>query len=155
MLGEYTFANLLVFIVLVVAALLLDLFAHKRDKPISMRDAGLWSIFWILLSIGFACYLGSTHGSDQGMLFLTGYFLEKSLSVDNLFVFIAIFSSFSVRAELQHRVLYYGIIGAVIMRLIFVGLAMVGVPQDLQYLIKGGIILFACALDMRKYLVKK
>ena len=56
------------------------------------------------------------------MLFLTGYFLEKSLSVDNLIVFIAIFGSFSIRPELQHRVLYYGILGAVIMRLLFVGL---------------------------------
>jgi tellurite resistance protein TerC len=80
----------------------------------------LWSVFWIGLSLLFAAYIGYTHGHDQGMLFLTGYFLEKSLSVDNLFVFIAIFSSFSIKAELQHRVLYYGIIGAVIMRLIFV-----------------------------------
>ena len=122
MLGEYTLSNLLVFTGLVVVALLLDMFAHKADKPISMRDAGLWSIFWILLSLGFAGYISATHGSGQGMLFLTGYFLEKSLSVDNLFVFIAIFSSFSVRDDLQHRVLYYGIIGAVVMRLIFVGI---------------------------------
>lgn len=122
MLGEYSLTNLIVFAVLVVAALLLDLFAHKQDKPISMRDAALWSVFWILLSLGFALYIGSTHGQGQGMLFLTGYFLEKSLSVDNLFVFIAVFASFSIKPELQHRVLYYGILGAVIMRLVFVAL---------------------------------
>lgn len=122
MLGEYSVWNLLVFAVLVIAALLLDLYAHKSDKPISMRDAALWSVFWILLSLGFAVYIGMTHSKAQGMLFVTGYFLEKSLSVDNLFVFIAVFSSFSIRAEYQHRVLYYGIIGAIVMRLIFVGL---------------------------------
>ncbi len=120
MLGEYSFWNLLVFALLVVAALVLDLFAHKQDKAVSLRDAALWSVFWIFLSLLFAVYIGYTHDKDQGMLFLTGYFLEKSLSVDNLFVFIAIFSSFSIKPELQHRVLYYGIIGAVIMRLVFV-----------------------------------
>ncbi|MDL2291491.1 TerC/Alx family metal homeostasis membrane protein [Desulfovibrio sp. OttesenSCG-928-F20] len=122
MLGEYSVYEVLLFALLVVAALLLDLYAHKQDKPISMRDAGLWSLFWVALSLAFALYVGFSHGRPQGMLFLTGYFLEKSLSVDNLFVFIAIFSSFSIRPELQHRVLYYGILGAVIMRLIFVAL---------------------------------
>ena len=122
MLGEYSIESLLIFAVLVVGALLLDLFAHKQDKPVSLRDAALWSAFWILLSLGFAWYIGATHDKDQAMLFLTGYFLEKSLSVDNLFVFIAVFSSFSIKAELQHRVLYYGILGAVVMRLIFVAL---------------------------------
>lgn len=122
MLGQYSLGSVALFAGLVVVALLLDMFAHKKDEPISMKDAALWSVFWILLSLGFAWYIWATHGKDQSMLFLTGYFLEKSLSVDNLFVFIAIFSSFSIRPELQHRVLYYGILGAVIMRLIFVGL---------------------------------
>lgn len=122
MLGQYSFGSVALFAGLVVAALLLDMFAHKKDEPISMKNAALWSVFWILLSLGFAGYIWVTHGKDQSMLFLTGYFLEKSLSVDNLFVFIAIFGSFSIRPELQHRVLYYGILGAVVMRLIFVGL---------------------------------
>ena len=120
MIGHYSWWNVLAFSVLVIVALLVDLYAHKTDKPISMRDAGLWSIFWVLLSLGFAWYVGATHGVEDSSLFLAGYFLEKSLSVDNLFVFIAIFSSFSIRDELQHRVLYYGIIGALIMRIIFV-----------------------------------
>jgi len=121
-LGEYTIWNIAIFAGLVVAALLLDLFAHKQDKAISMRDAALWSVFWIVLSLAFALYIGIGHGREQGMLFVTGYFLEKSLSVDNLFVFIAVFSSFSIRPEFQHRVLYYGIIGAIIMRMLFIGL---------------------------------
>ncbi len=122
MFGDYSLAEGLLFVGLVVAALLLDLFAHKQDKPVSLRDATLWSIFWIALSVAFAGYIAYAHGKDQGMLFLTGYFLEKSLSVDNLFVFIAIFSSFAIKPEFQHRVLYYGILGAVVMRMIFVGL---------------------------------
>ncbi len=122
MLGEYSGWNIAIFSILVVAALILDLYAHRSDKPISMRDAGLWSIFWIMLSLGFAWYVGETHGVDHSALFLAGYFLEKALSVDNLFVFIAIFSSFAIRDAYQHRVLYYGIIGALVMRIIFVGL---------------------------------
>ena len=122
MIGEYSAWELLLFAALVIAALLLDLFAHKQDRAISMRDAALWSVFWIALSLAFALYIGLMHGRSQGMLFLTGYFLEKSLSVDNLFVFIAVFSSFSVQPQFQHRVLYYGILGAVVMRLLFVAL---------------------------------
>ncbi|MDL2275858.1 tellurium resistance protein TerC, partial [Desulfosarcina sp. OttesenSCG-928-G10] len=120
MIGEYAVFEVLLFSILVIGALILDLYAHKTDQPISMRDAALWSVFWVALSLAFAVYVGFAHGRAQGMLFLTGYFLEKSLSVDNLFVFIAIFSSFSIRPEYQHRVLYFGIIGAVVMRLIFV-----------------------------------
>ncbi len=120
MIGHYSWWNVLAFSALVVVALIVDLYAHKSDKAISMRDAALWSIFWVALSLGFAWYVGATHGVEDSSLFLAGYFLEKSLSVDNLFVFIAIFSSFSIRDELQHRVLYYGILGALIMRVIFV-----------------------------------
>ncbi|WP_027187469.1 TerC/Alx family metal homeostasis membrane protein [Desulfovibrio cuneatus] len=122
MLGQYSLGSLALFSLMVFAALLLDLFSHKQNKAVSMRDATLWSFFWIILSLCFAGYVWVSHGSAQGMLFLTGYFLEKSLSVDNLFVFIAIFSSFSIKDELQHRVLYYGILGAIIMRLLFVSL---------------------------------
>lgn len=122
MLADYSLWEMLGFAVIVFVALIVDLHAHKADKPISMRDAALWSVFWILLSLGFAFYVGETHGKDQGALFLAGYLLEKSLSVDNLFVFMAIFASFSIRDELQHRVLYYGIIGALILRIVFVAI---------------------------------
>ncbi|MDL2260515.1 TerC family protein [Deltaproteobacteria bacterium OttesenSCG-928-K17] len=120
MLGEYSWAELSVFCVIVVAALLIDLFAHKKDEAISMKNAALWSLFWVALGLGFAVYVGYTHGKDQSYLYLAGYLLEKSLSVDNLFVFMAIFSSFAVKDEYQHRVLYYGILGALALRLLFV-----------------------------------
>ncbi len=122
MAGGYSLWEIFLFVALVVAALVVDLLAHRQDKAISVSNAAAWSVFWIALSLGFALYIGMMHGRDHGMLFLTGYFLEKSLSVDNLFVFIAIFASFSIQAHHQHRILYYGILGAVVMRLIFVGL---------------------------------
>ncbi|CAK7031875.1 MAG: Putative membrane-bound redox modulator Alx [Desulfovibrio sp.] len=122
MIGHYTIWNAVAFGVIVVVALVVDLFAHRADKAISMRDAALWSAFWVALSLGFAWYVGATHGADDAYLFLAGYTLEKALSVDNLFVFIAIFSAFSIKDAFQHRVLYYGILGALVMRVVFVAL---------------------------------
>ncbi len=120
MIGHYSALNIVLFFVIVVIALAVDLFAHKQDKPISARSAALWSAGWIALAFAFAVYIGLTHGWGDSSLFVTAYLLEKSLSVDNLFVMMAIFSSFSVPAAYQHRVLYYGILGALIMRLIFI-----------------------------------
>ncbi len=122
MIGDYSLLNLLVFAVLVVVCLMVDLFAHKSDQVISAKSAAAWSVFWISLACGFAVYVGLTHGKDDAFLFMAGYLLEKSLSVDNLFVIMAIFASFSIKDKFQHRVLYYGIIGALVLRLLFVAL---------------------------------
>lgn len=120
MLGQYSWAELSAFGFIVIIALLVDLLAHKKNEAISMRNAALWSLIWVGLGLGFAVYVGLGHGWDHSQLYLAGYLLEKALSVDNLFVFMAIFSSFAVKDEHQHRVLYYGIIGALILRLLFV-----------------------------------
>ncbi len=120
MLGEYSWLELATFCLIVVVALLIDLFAHKGDVAVSLKNAAAWSVVWVTLGLGFAVYIGYNHGPEHSYSYLAGYLLEKSLSVDNLFVFMAIFSSFSVKDEYQHRVLYYGIIGALILRLIFV-----------------------------------
>jgi tellurite resistance protein TerC len=122
MIGEYSVMHLLVFFVGVIICLVIDLFAHRNNHAISPKNALCWSIFWIALSLLFSVYIGYSHGIGHASLFLSGYFLEKSLSVDNLFVIMAIFSSFSVKDEFQHRVLYYGIIGALIFRMIFIAL---------------------------------
>ena len=122
MLGDYSWLEVLGFFVVVFVCLWVDLHAHRDDKPISTKNAALWSAFWIALSLLFAVYVGFVHGNQDGVLFLTGYLVEKSLSVDNLFVIMAIFSSFAIKDAFQHRVLYYGIIGALVMRLLFVGL---------------------------------
>lgn len=110
------------FIVLALAAFLLDLFSHRKDQPISLKSASLWSIFWILISLIFAGFLYQTHSPEMASLFLTGYTLEKVLSVDNLFVFMAIFAWFKIPQNLRHRVLFWGIVGAVVFRMVFVAI---------------------------------
>ncbi|NLC22801.1 MAG: TerC/Alx family metal homeostasis membrane protein [Halomonadaceae bacterium] len=109
-----------VFVGLVVVALIVDLMSHRKDKPLTLLNASLWSIFWVLVSLAFAGYLYLSHGSSVASLYLTGYALEKVLSVDNLFVFMAIFTWFKVPDEYRHRVLYWGIIGAIVFRMVFV-----------------------------------
>ena len=120
MLGAYTIWHFLAFMAIVVVCLWVDLHAHKADQPISMRNALLWSIFWIALACAFGVYVGVTHGIGHASLYFSGYLLEKSLSVDNLFVIMAIFGSFSIKDQYQHRVLYYGIVGALVLRMAFV-----------------------------------
>nr|WP_241025124.1 TerC/Alx family metal homeostasis membrane protein [Burkholderia sp. Ac-20384] len=109
-----------VFVGLALAALLLDMVTHRDDKPITLARASIWSVFWVAISLAFAGFLYVQHGAEVASLFLTGYALEKVLSVDNLFVFMAIFAWFKVPDGLRHRILYWGIIGAIVFRGVFV-----------------------------------
>jgi len=115
-------ATIAVFVSLAVIALAIDLLTHRKDKPLSLANASMWTIFWVAISLVFAGYLYITHGPEVASLFVTGYALEKVLSVDNLFVFMAIFAWFKVPEGLRHRVLYWGIIGAIVFRMIFVAI---------------------------------
>jgi len=112
--------TVLVFAILAIGAIFIDLFMHKSNKAIPLKDAVLWSIFWVVVSFIFATFLYFRHGAEVANLFITGYALEKVLSVDNLFVIMAIFSWFAVPDGYRHRVLYWGIIGAIVFRMIFV-----------------------------------
>ena len=112
--------TVLMFIVLALAAIIIDLYAHHNDKPISLTSAVMWSFFWIFVALGFALYLYIHHGSEIASLFITGYVLEKALSVDNLFVIMALFSWFAIPNNYRHRLLYWGVIGAIIFRAVFV-----------------------------------
>jgi tellurite resistance protein TerC len=120
MFGHYPWTHFVFFLTGVAVCLIVDLRAHSKDEPISAKNALCWSLFWIALALCFAVYIALAHRTEDASLFLAGYLLEKSLSVDNLFVMIAIFSSFAVKDEFQHRVLYYGILGAVFLRMAFV-----------------------------------
>ena len=111
-----------VFVSLAIIALAVDLFTHNKDKPVTLLNASIWSIFWVIISMGFAGFLYYSHGPETAGLFVTGYALEKVLAVDNLFVFMAIFAWFKIPAGLRHRVLYWGIIGAIVFRGIFVAI---------------------------------
>ena len=114
--------TVVIFVLTVAGSLFLDLFAHKKDEDISLRSACLWSIFWIAISVAFGGYLYMHHGSEMASLYFTGYVLEKVLSVDNLFVIMAVFSWFSIPNEFRHRVLYWGVVGAIVFRAIFVAI---------------------------------
>ncbi|WJV55933.1 TerC/Alx family metal homeostasis membrane protein [Pectobacteriaceae bacterium CE90] len=109
-----------VFVVLAIGAFFIDLFMHRHDEPISLKSAALWTVFWIVISMLFAGFLYIHHGAEVASLFITGYALEKVLSIDNLFVMMAIFSWFSIPDNYRHRVLYLGVIGAIVFRGIFV-----------------------------------
>lgn len=112
--------TIIVFFSVILLSVYLDLFAHRNTKEISVKDATLWSLFWIGLALAFYAYLWIRFSKNDADLYLAGYVLEKSLSVDNLMVFMAIFSSFGITGKLQHRILYWGIVGALIFRAIFV-----------------------------------
>lgn len=114
--------TVLVFVALSVGAIAIDLFMHRHDKPISLKSAALWSVFWVMVAMVFASFLYVHHGAEVASLFITGYALEKVLSVDNLFVMMAIFSWFAIPDRYRHRVLYWGIIGAIVFRGIFVAI---------------------------------
>jgi len=108
--------------VAVVAMLALDLGVfHRRPHEIRFREALAWSIAWTGLAFLFMCVIYLWRTPEQSLEFLTGYLLEWSLSVDNIFVFLLIFSYFKVPAAQQHRVLFWGILGAVVMRALMVG----------------------------------
>ncbi|MND11932.1 Inner membrane protein alx [compost metagenome] len=112
--------TVLVFALLAVGAFFIDMGMHRDNKPIPLKSASLWSVFWVAVSLAFAGFLFVHHGKETATLFITGYALEKVLSVDNLFVIMAIFSWFKIPDGLRHRVLYWGIIGAIVFRGIFV-----------------------------------
>jgi len=109
------------FFVFLAAMLALDLgVLNKKAHAVHLKEAILWCVAWFLLAMGFAGIVGSWLGRESAFEFLTGYLIELSLSVDNVFVFILIFSYFKVPQEYHHRVLFWGIIGAVVMRLGFI-----------------------------------
>ncbi len=112
--------------ILFMLSLDLGLF-NRKAHAIKYREAAIWSAVWITLAMVFAGIVFWTQGTDLGLKFLTGYVIELSLSVDNLFVFLLIFSFFKVPAKVQHRVLFWGVMGALVMRLtmIFVGAALI------------------------------
>ncbi len=109
------------FNIFVIVMLVLDLFVfHRNAHEVKVKEALLFSAFWIALALGFNVLLWWTMGSDVALQFLTGYLIEKSLSVDNIFVFLLIFSYFAVPAKFQHKVLFWGILGALVMRGVFI-----------------------------------
>ena len=116
------------FNIFVLAMLALDLGVfHRKAHAVSLKEASIWSVVWITLAMVFNAGLYLFAGPEPALQFFTGYLIEKSLSVDNIFIFVLLFTYFKVPAAFQHRVLYWGILGALIMRgtLIAVGVALI------------------------------
>ena len=128
------------FLAFVFVMLLLDLGVfNRKSHEIKMKEALLWSVFWIFLALLFNAgiyFLDGPDSKQKAFDFFTAYLLEKSLSVDNLFVFILIFGFFKIEAQYQHKVLFWGILGALIMRAIFIfgGIALIERFQWIMYI---------------------
>jgi tellurite resistance protein TerC len=93
---------------------------HRKAHTVSIKEASIWSVVWVCLAMIFNVAVYFAWGSEKALEFLTGYVIEKSLSVDNLFVFLMIFQYFNTPSQYQHRVLFWGILGALILRAIFI-----------------------------------
>jgi len=133
------------FLVLLVILLALDLGVfHRKAHVVSARESLLWTIFWIALALIFDGFVFLTLGTEKGIDFFTGYLIEKSLSVDNLFVIALVFQTFAVPRLYQHRVLFWGILGAIVMRgvMILVGVQLIERFHWVIYVF-GGFLLFS------------
>jgi len=125
----------ILFNVFVLAMLVLDLGVfHRRTHTVKFREALIWSLVWIAMAAAFAVVIYFWHGRTPSLEFVTGYVIELSLSVDNLFVFLLIFRFFQVPPEHQHKVLFWGILGALIMRAAFI-VAGVGLIQRFHWIV--------------------
>ena len=136
-----------IFSVTVIGMLALDLGVfHKEEKAVSFKEAVAWTTVWVGLAAAFAGFVWWLRGPEEAGLFTSAYLLEKALSVDNLFVILVIFSYFHIPESLRHRVLFWGIIGAAIMRAVFImaGVALVTKFSWLMYAF-GAVLIFTGA----------
>lgn len=134
----------LVFNLLIIAVLWIDLrIVHAEAHAVSVRESVFWTVFWIVLALSFDGGIYFFIGREKALQFLTGYLIEKSLSVDNLFVFLMIFEYFNVPDKYQPRVLHWGIMGALVMRfvMIFAGVQLLRWFHWMIYVF-GGILIF-------------
>ncbi len=109
----------------IIAMLVIDLVAHRQAHVIGLREAAGWSVFWVVSGITFGVIIWMLFGAEFGQQYFAGFVIEKSLAVDNVFVWAIIFASFGVPAQYQHRVLFLGVLGALVFRGIFIALGAV------------------------------
>lgn len=123
------------FIVCVLIFLALDLgIFHRTDKPVKFRDALMWSTIWFAVALIFAFALRQMRNEKESLEFLTGYLIELSLSMDNVFVIALIFAYFKIPSQFQHRVLFWGILGALVMRGVMIGVG-IALIERLQWIL--------------------
>jgi len=141
------------FNVFVLAMLALDLGVfHRKAHVVSLRESITWTVVWVTLALLFNGGVWHFYGSQKALEFLTGYLIEKSLSVDNVFVFALLFSYFAVPAKYQHKVLFWGILGALIMRaiMIFLGAALIAKFTWIIYVFGGFLVLTGIKMVVKR-----
>ncbi|MGH3588037.1 MAG: TerC/Alx family metal homeostasis membrane protein [Pseudonocardia sp.] len=136
-----------------VVLLLVDFLLTRRPHAVGLREAVAWSVFYLALPVVFGVFLWGVHGGGPALDFATGYLVEKSLSVDNLFVFILLLAAFAVPPELAQRVLLFGIVGALVLRGIFIALGSAMVQAGTWAFLVFGAILFGTAAKLLRELL--
>lgn len=139
------------FVVVLGATLLIDFFAHRGGRETTRRAAIAWSVAWVGVGLSFGAFVWVKFGTQAGGEYLAAYLIEKSLSLDNLFVFLVVFRSLKIAPDQQHRVLLWGIFGALVFRALFVlaGVAALERWSWLEYVF-GGLLLWAAWRTMRE-----
>ena len=132
----------------VIGLLVLDFLVTRRPHEVSMREAVAWSAFYVAIPVGFGVWLWNAHGSQTGVEYYTGYLVEKSLSVDNLFVFMLLLTAFAVPKQYQQRVLLIGVAGAIVLRGIFIALGAQLIASFSWAFLLFGAILLATAVKV-------
>lgn len=141
------------FFVFIISMLILDLFVfYRRTHEVKIKEALLLSLFWVSLAFLFNIGIYLWYNKAKALEFLTAYLVEKSLSVDNLFVFLVLFSYFNIQSQYQHKVLFWGIIGAFLMRALFIfaGIALISKFHWIIYIFGGFLIITGIKLSFEK-----
>lgn len=135
----------------ILAMLAIDLFAHRKAHIIGVKEAAAWSALWVALGVGFGILIWQVFGGEFAAQYFSGYTIEKSLAVDNVFVWAIIFSYFAVPREYQHRVLFYGVVGALIMRGAFIAAGSVAIKNFEWILYIFGAFLIFTGIQMLRH----
>jgi tellurite resistance protein TerC len=137
----------------VLALLVLNLkVLHREKRAISIRESLLTTLGWVVLAAGFGFWIMHQEGTDKGLEFFTGYVIEYALSIDNIFIFVLVFAAFQVAANQQHRLLFWGVLGALVMRgaMIGVGVALLRTFEWVIYLFGAYILYAGCKMFFHK-----
>ena len=132
----------------VLAMLLLDLFLHRKQDEIKLKEATIWSIIWLSCGLAIGGVIWLYFGGEFGLQYITGYVIEKSLAIDNVFVWGLLFSYFSIPSKYQHRVLFLGVLGALVFRSVFIALGAAVINEAAWILYLFGAFLIVTGVKM-------
>ena len=139
----------ILFLIFIGLMLTLDLGVfHRKDEKITLKNATIWTLIWILIATLFGALIWKIDGSQKTLEYFSGYLIEKALSMDNIFVMILIFTTFNIDVKYYHRILFYGILGAIVFRFIFIFVAAALIHRFEWVLVIFGVILIYSAVKM-------